>query len=87
FALRENDESEPVIIGEEVPQTLGDIVVSLETTQRQAEQYGHTFIRELGFLTVHGFLHLCGYDHGTEPEEKLMFTKQKELLNDYGLTK
>ena len=49
--------------------------------------YGHSFIRELGFLAVHGFLHLLGYDHMNESEEEEMFTLQKEILNEYGLTR
>ena len=66
------------------PPVLGDIIISVDKAREQAEEYGHSLMRELGFLTVHGFLHLLGYDHMTEEEEKEMFTKQKEILNDMG---
>ncbi|MNY67395.1 Endoribonuclease YbeY [compost metagenome] len=53
----------------------------------QAEEYGHSVDRELGFLFVHGFLHLIGYDHQTEEEEKAMFAKQEAILQKAGLTR
>ncbi len=64
---------------------LGDIVISLERAAEQAEEYGHSFEREVGFLTVHSMLHLLGYDHMTEEEEKEMFGFQKEILTKMGL--
>ena len=64
---------------------LGDIVISLEHAEAQAEEYGHTFLRELGFLTVHSMLHLFGYDHMTDEDEKEMFSYQKEILEEMGL--
>ena len=64
---------------------LGDIVISLERAAEQAEEYGHSFEREVGFLTVHSMLHLLGYDHMTEEEEKEMFGFQKEILTEMGL--
>ena len=64
---------------------MGDIVLSLEKALAQAEEYGHSFERETGFLTVHSLLHLMGYDHMTEEEEKEMFTFQKEILDKMGL--
>jgi probable rRNA maturation factor len=85
FAMEELGEGETEIIGADFPRTLGDIVISIPTTKIQAEEYGHSFRRELGFLAVHGCLHLLGYDHMTEEEEKLMFTKQKDILDQYGL--
>lgn len=85
FALEEMGEGEIEIIGIEQPPVLGDIIISIQRAKEQAEEYGHTFLRELGFLAVHGFLHLLGYDHMTEEDEKVMFTKQKEILNSYGL--
>ncbi len=66
---------------------LGDIVISVPRAEAQAEEYGHSFERELGFLFVHGFLHLLGYDHGDEQEEKIMFAKQEEVLAKAGLTR
>lgn len=64
---------------------LGDIVISLEHAAAQAEEYGHSFERELGFLTVHSMLHLFGYDHMTEEDEKEMFSYQEEILGKAGL--
>ena len=84
FALEEGDEEE-VIIGAPETRVLGDIIISIEKTREQAEEYGHSFERELGFLAVHGLLHLLGYDHGTEEEEKEMFSKQENILEEYGL--
>ncbi|HEY2421592.1 MAG TPA: rRNA maturation RNase YbeY [Neobacillus sp.] len=87
FALEELGEGEVELKGEGMPRVLGDIIISVPKAREQAEEYGHSFIRELGFLAVHGFLHLLGYDHMTEEDEKKMFTRQKEILNDYGLTR
>ncbi|MDT2045424.1 rRNA maturation RNase YbeY [Priestia flexa] len=87
FALEEMGEGEIEIFGEEMPRVLGDIIISVPRTIEQAEEYGHSFMRELGFLTVHGFLHLLGYDHETAEDEKRMFTRQKDILDEYGLTR
>ncbi|MFE4425833.1 rRNA maturation RNase YbeY [Peribacillus butanolivorans] len=87
FALEEMGEDEVEIIGAEMPRMLGDIIISIERTKEQAEEYGHSFDRELGFLALHGFLHLLGFDHMTEEDEKVMFTKQKEILEEYGLSR
>jgi probable rRNA maturation factor len=81
FPLWEPDEE--WVIDEEV--MLGDIVISLPKAKEQAAEYGHTLARELGFLAVHGFLHLLGYDHETEQEEKEMFSRQEEILSRIGL--
>ncbi len=66
---------------------LGDIYISLDKAREQALLYGHSFLRELSFLTVHGLLHLLGYDHMLESDEKVMFKKQEELLNEFGIKK
>lgn len=67
---------------------LGDIVISLERAQTQAEEYGHSFEREVAFLTVHSMLHLLGYDHETSPEdEREMFARQDEILISAGITR
>lgn len=87
FALEEMGEDEVEIVGAEMPRMLGDIIISIERTKEQAEEYGHSFDRELGFLALHGFLHLLGFDHMNEEDEKLMFTKQKEILEEYGLSR
>ena len=64
---------------------LGDIYISLPKAKEQAEIYGHSFLRELSFLAVHGILHLLGYDHIKKEEEKIMFQRQEEILNGYGI--
>lgn len=64
---------------------LGDIVISLETASRQAQEYGHSFEREIGFLTVHSMLHLFGYDHMTPEDEEEMFGYQRKILERMGL--
>ncbi len=64
---------------------LGDIIISIPKVREQAEEYGHSFERELGFLTVHGFLHLLGYDHETEAQEREMFARQEQILQVFGL--
>ena len=66
---------------------LGDIVISLERAQEQAAEYGHSFQREVGFLTVHAMLHLLGYDHMTAEEEQEMFGYQRDILEEMGLTR
>ena len=64
---------------------LGDIVLSLPRAQAQAAEYGHSLLRELSFLTVHGALHLLGYDHMDEGEAAIMFAKQEEILTKMGV--
>ncbi|WP_400164185.1 rRNA maturation RNase YbeY [Brevibacillus sp. TJ4] len=92
FAMNESGEGEMDIYIDEseladYPNMLGDIIISLPKAQEQAEEYGHSLERELGFLAVHGFLHLLGYDHGTAEEEKEMFSRQEEVLAQIGLTR
>lgn len=91
FAIQESDEEEPMILFEEdddVPvEPLGDIIISIPTAVRQAKEYGHSLERELAFLAVHGFLHLVGYDHLTEEDEKEMFGRQETILANLGLTR
>ena len=64
---------------------LGDIIISIESAKEQAKEYGHSIDREIGFLTAHSMLHLLGYDHMVPEEEKEMFAKQEEILNNLGL--
>lgn len=82
FAL-EDDELFP----EMENRVLGDIYISIDKARTQAEEYGHSFKRELCFLAVHGFLHLLGYDHMVEEEEKIMFNLQEEILNEAKITR
>ena len=81
FALE--DEDSLVVASDE--RILGDIYISIDRAKSQAEEYGHSLLRELSFLAVHGFYHLLGYDHQTPEEEKVMFTKQEEVLDSYGI--
>ncbi|HBT50322.1 MAG: Endoribonuclease YbeY [Caldanaerobacter subterraneus] len=64
---------------------IGDIVISLEKAKEQAEEYGHSFEREVAYLTVHSMLHLLGYDHETEEERKLMREKEEKVMERLGL--
>lgn len=64
---------------------LGDILINYDKVISQAKEYEHSEKREYGFLLIHSLLHLTGYDHMNEDEEKIMFSKQKEILDSYGL--
>ena len=66
---------------------LGDIFICVDRAIEQADEYGHSVTREMAFLAVHGYLHLCGYDHMTPEDEKIMFKKQDEILNKAGITR
>ena len=81
FALEDGEDN----INFDFGRLLGDIYICVEKMKSQAKEYGHSLIREQGFLTIHGLLHLLGYDHQTKEEEEIMFTKQELILNDYGL--
>lgn len=83
FALEDED----TLIIPDNERILGDIYISIDKAKSQAEEYGHSLLRELSFLAVHGFYHLLGYDHQTEEEEKIMFGKQEEVLDSYGITR
>lgn len=92
FAIEEDDPDEvPIILPEDeefdIPKNIGDIMVSMDKVKEQAEYLGHSEDRELGFLVVHGFLHLNGYDHMKEEDEKEMFGLQREILDSCGLTR
>lgn len=95
FAMNESVEDEQEIIyeleeGEELDgfgDMLGDIIISVETAKAQSEEYGHSLNREIGFLFVHGFLHLLGYDHEDEASEAEMMGKQEAVLAQVGLTR
>lgn len=86
FALEE-DEPDIDMSEFDIPRVLGDIIICTDVAQEQSESYGHSFERELGFLALHGFLHLLGYDHMNEEDEKEMFGRQDTILNAYGLTR
>lgn len=81
--LAENSELAEML--DEFDAYIGELFISVDKAREQAEKYGHSFEREMGFLAVHGFLHINGYDHYTPEEEKEMFTLQEEILTAYGL--
>ncbi|AHM67037.1 rRNA maturation RNase YbeY [Paenibacillus polymyxa] len=95
FAMKETLDEELEIIYEpteenplnDVPDVLGDIIISVQTAQAQSEEYGHSIEREIGFLFVHGFLHLLGYDHQDDASEAEMMGKQEAVLAQVGLTR
>lgn len=66
---------------------LGDIAISVEKAAEQAQDYGHSFYREMGFLTAHGMFHLLGYDHEDEQEAVVMHQKEEAVLSSLGLTR
>lgn len=82
FALEDDDSFVKTDI-----RVLGDIYICLKRAKDQATEYGHSFLRELSFLTIHGLLHLLGYDHMIESDEKIMFKLQEMILNEYGIKK
>ncbi|WNB93487.1 rRNA maturation RNase YbeY [Bacillus sp. NEB1478] len=85
FAMEEMGEDEIEIIGGEETRFLGDIIICVEVAEEQASDFGHSMDREMGFLAVHGLLHLLGYDHMNDEDEKRMFSRQEEILEQYGL--
>lgn len=66
---------------------LGDIIISVDKVVSQALEYGHSPKREFAFLVAHSMLHLCGYDHMTPEEEKLMIAKQEQVLQSLNITR
>jgi probable rRNA maturation factor len=89
FAIEESGDEDPIIIPDaadfEEPKNLGDIMVSVDKVKEQAAYLQHSEERELGFLVLHGFLHLNGYDHMKVEDEKVMFALQRKILDAYGL--
>ncbi len=77
FALEDNDQ----FYVDGMPRNIGDIFISVDHAKSQAEEYEHSLRREMCFLFAHGLLHLLGYDHMNEEDEKVMFSKQKEILS------
>jgi probable rRNA maturation factor len=80
----EGETDEPPV--DEIQNMLGDVVLNLERTRAQAEEYGHSFEREAAFLTVHSMLHLLGYDHETSEEDEAdMRVRQRAIMKRMGL--
>ena len=82
FAYNDNKE-DIAYSGDEI----GDIFICLDKAKMQALEYNHSLEREVGFLAVHGYLHLKGYDHMTKEDEKIMFGLQEKILTKAGLTR
>ncbi len=80
FALEDNKD-----IDFEFGRLLGDIYISVDKMKEQAKEYGHSEKREMAFLTIHGLLHLLGYDHMNKEDEEEMFKEQELILNGYGI--
>lgn len=83
FAL--NESREPETLGGPEVDVLGDLVISVERAEAQARDYGHSLRREMAFLTVHGMLHLLGYDHMEEEEREEMETEQRLVMEKLGI--
>ncbi len=79
FAFLDHVDGEVTIKGD-IPTLLGEIFISVDKAKEQANAYGHSLLREMSFLFVHGLLHLLGYDHMTKEEETVMFSLQEEIL-------
>ena len=82
FALEDGEDIKNVPI-----RVLGDIYIAIDVAYLQAEEYGHSRLREVCFLVTHGILHLLGYDHMNEEDEKIMFDKQREILEGYDVVR
>ena len=85
FALNEGEE--PVVIDGPEEVLLGDIIISIDTATMQASEYGHSLERELAYLTVHGILHLLGYDHIIEEEKCEMRREEEHVLSLLGINR
>lgn len=78
FALKDQEDDYEMMEGK---RELGDIFINVDALKRQAEAYGHSEEREFGFLFTHGLLHLCGYDHMSEEQEREMFALQEQIID------
>ena len=85
FALNESDE--PETVGGAGIDVMGDIVISVERAREQAAEYGHSLRREVSFLTVHGMLHLMGYDHMEDADRIEMENEQRIVMEKLGITR
>lgn len=74
------EKQELVNFKSEGQEVLGDIIISIERVQKQAEEYGHSFQRELAYMVVHGFYHIIGYDHMNDEDKKIMRAKEENIL-------
>ncbi len=88
FPMFEKDEIEAIKKQKsEIEECLGDIIISVPKVIEQAEEYGHSFERELAYMVVHGFYHILGYDHMIDSDKKEMRKKEDEVLNKLHITR
>lgn len=89
FPIFEKDEIDDKILKNnfEYEDILGDIVISIKRVEEQAEEYGHSFERELSYMIVHGFYHLMGYDHIKDEDKLVMRAKEEKVLTNLGITR
>ncbi len=89
FPMFEKEELDEMIKNKDFmhEDVLGDIIISIEKVKEQAEEYGHSFERELSYMLVHGFYHLMGYDHIEEEDKKIMRPKEDKILNALKITR
>ncbi len=85
FAFLDNDPNREKLLHSKSMVALGDIYISVDKAKEQAEEYGHSLDRELQFLFTHGLLHLLGFDHMNEEDEKVMFELQDKILTKVGV--
>ena len=89
FPMFEKEELENKIANKEfqTEDILGDIIISIEQVKKQAEEYEHSFERELSYMVVHGFYHLMGYDHIKEEDKEEMRKKEDKILTELKITR
>ena len=89
FPMFEKEELDNMIKNKkfEYEDVLGDIIISIDRVERQAEEYGHSFERELSYMVVHGFYHLMGYDHIQEQDKVIMRKKVDKILEDLKISR
>lgn len=89
FPMFEKEELDEMIKNKDFmhEDVLGDIIISIEKVKEQAEEYGHSFERELSYMLVHGFYHLMGYDHIEEEDKKIMRPKEDKILKALKITR
>lgn len=89
FPMYEREEIENLkhLVSDEIEKILGDIIISIEKIKEQAEEYGHSFERELAYLVTHGMLHLLGYDHMIEDEKNIMRKREEGVLEILGISR
>ena len=88
FPMFEKNEIEGMKLnGNNITEVLGDIVISVEKVEEQANEYGHSFERELSYMLIHGFYHLMGYDHMDDEEKKEMRAKEEKVLKKLNINR